>query len=184
MEPCALSSTSTPISPNSNTRCRTRWLPLGRELLSLRDVLIQVTQVWEHLSKPGEACPVRFTDDEVKQHNEEKAEWDKACSTLSMLHDMLGINVQGWVTVDMFQATVEENQRLRKQFILGGEPDFREEAWKTWPFKDDDETLEWWDIIPDPIDRPARKADLSRDLTRHGQNSDEKNQAGESKTVL
>lgn len=114
--------------------------PWDGDLLSLRAALIGVTQAWENLSKPGESCPVHFTDDETNQHSEEKAEWDDACSCLTMLRDMLGINVQGWVTAEMFQATVEENQRLKKQLIMGAERDEREEAWKTWPFKDDDDT--------------------------------------------
>jgi hypothetical protein len=78
--------------------------PWDGELLTLRGALINITQLWQHLTANSSLpCPVRFTDDEINQNNKEKAEWDEACSDLEDLREMLGINQQGWVTVDMFE---------------------------------------------------------------------------------
>ena len=133
-----------PYLPIRNIIIKLAGYPWDGELVSLRAALIRVTQVWEHLVESSElVCPIGFTNDEVNKNEKEKAEWDEACSDLNDLRDMLGINEEGWVPVEMFQETVTENQRLRKELVLQAEEKERGETWECWPFKDDTDTSQW-----------------------------------------
>ena len=133
-----------PYLPIRNNIIKQVGYPWDGELLSLRAALIRVTQVWEHLVESSDlSCPVRFTNDKVNQNDKEKEEWDEACSDLCDLRDMLGIDEQGWVTVDMYQETVKENLSLRKELVIQADESERYETWKSWPFKDDNDTSQW-----------------------------------------
>ena len=131
--------------------------PWDGELLSLRGALINITQLWQHLTDDSSLpCPVRFTDDEIDQNNKEKAEWDEACSDLSDLRDMLGLDEQGWVTVEMFEEAVKENEKLRKELVLQADVNERDEAWRSWPFKDDNDMSRWDDHTGGETGQPER----------------------------
>lgn len=77
-------------------------LPWDGELLSLQCALIHFT---ETLNEP---CPVSFVDEE-KLAWKEGDECDSACSDLIDLHNMLGIEVQGWIPNDQFDEVMLDN---------------------------------------------------------------------------
>ena len=55
----------------------------------------------------------------------------------------LGINEEGWVRSEFYRESSARNQELRLKITETAEEDSRNEMWRAWPFKDDDDRSEW-----------------------------------------
>ena len=112
---------------------RQAGLPWDGDLLSLQGALINIIQQWDNSAV--ESCPISFSEDETRVALQEAEEWEAACADLGEIRDMIGIDLQGWVSNELFDEAVRENQRLLRYFAehKGMEVD---ELTKVWPFTD------------------------------------------------
>ena len=74
-------------------------VPLRKSLLHLRDV-------WDTFAHEGSQCPIHFTDDEVKKHEQELHQYTKYQLSIASLDNDLGCGGDGWVPDDEFSVAM------------------------------------------------------------------------------
>lgn len=86
-------------------------MPWDGDLVNLRAALIGVHSKWDALV--GErACPISFTDEEVRSAMQESREWNEAAEVLTTIRDTLGIDGEGGTDPDKLQSCCRSQQGM------------------------------------------------------------------------
>ena len=75
-------------------------------LVPLRKALLHLRDVWDIFAHEGTQCPIRFTDDEVRKHEQEWQWYTKYEESIASLENDLGCGGDGWVHEDEFSKTM------------------------------------------------------------------------------
>ena len=75
-------------------------------LVPLRKALLHLRDVWEKFAHEGTQCPIRFTDDEVRKHEQELQRYTKYQESITSLDNDLGCGGDGWVSEDEFSKAM------------------------------------------------------------------------------
>jgi hypothetical protein len=106
-----------------------------------RAALLDVIENWRKFS--SDTCPLKYSTQEAELWREEEKEWLDASESLEAFRQDLGINVQGWVCSEYYAESFARNQELRLKTTGAADDDSKNELWRVWPFKDDDDVSEW-----------------------------------------
>lgn len=112
--------------------------PWDGDLINLRGASIEICSKWNDLV--GEhPCPILFTDEEVETNQKESEEWNEAAEHLRIITDYLKIDPQGGIEPENFDLAVALNKEFRLQMLKATKDEEKEQCWRIWPFKDDDD---------------------------------------------
>ncbi|KAI9699639.1 MAG: hypothetical protein M1836_002673 [Candelina mexicana] len=120
---------------------RKAGMPWNGDLVALRRTLVEVQLKWDELNE-GQRCPIAFSDKEIEVAIEEGNEWNEAAENLATIRKSLGIDEEGGVEVANYDLACGMNREWRLQLIRSASVDEREQAWRIWPYKDDNEDSE------------------------------------------
>lgn len=113
-------------------------MPWDGDLVNLRAALIGVHSKWDEIV--GErACPISFTDEEVRFAIQESREWNEAADVLTTIRDTLGIDGEGGTDPENYNRAAALNKEWRIQMLKEAKAEEKERSWQIWPFKDDDD---------------------------------------------
>ncbi|KAL8838293.1 MAG: hypothetical protein Q9170_002190 [Blastenia crenularia] len=116
-------------------------MPWDGDLVNLRAALIGVYSKWDDLV--GErACPISFTDEEVRFAMQESGEWNEAAEVLTTIRDTLGIDGEGGTNPENYNRAAALNKEWRIQMLKEAKAEEKERSWQIWPLKDDDDDSE------------------------------------------
>lgn len=116
-------------------------MPWDGDLVNLRAALIGIHSKWDDLV--GErACPISFTEEEVRLALQESREWNEAAEVLATIRDTLGIDGEGGTHPENYDRAVALNKEWRIQMLKAAKPEEKERCWQIWPFKDDGDDSE------------------------------------------
>jgi Phosphotransferase enzyme family len=115
-------------------------LPWDGDLVMFRGALLDVMENWERFS--SDMCPLKYDTREIEVWRAEEKEWLEASESLETFRRELGINEEGWVRSEYYESFAR-NQELRLKITETADEDSRNEMWRVWPFKDDDDRSEW-----------------------------------------
>ena len=111
-------------------------MPWDGDLVNLRAALIGVDSKWNDLA--GErACPISFTDEEVRYAMQESSEWNEAAEMLATIRDRLGIDLEGGTGPENYNLAAALNKEYRIQILKATKAEEKERSWQIWPYKDD-----------------------------------------------
>ena len=120
---------------------RQAGMPWDGDLVNLRAALIGVYSKWDNLVG-GRACPISFTDEEVRFAMQESKEWNEAAEILTTIRDSLGIDGEGGTDPENYDRACALNQAWRIQMLKEAKAEEKEQCWQIWPFKDDGDDSE------------------------------------------
>ena len=113
-------------------------MPWKGDLVNLRAALIGVYAKWDDFV--GEcACPISFTDEEVRIAMEESKEWNEAAEVLATIRDTLRIDLEGGTDPANYLFAAALNNECRIQMLKEAKTEEKERSWQIWPYKDDDD---------------------------------------------
>ena len=75
-------------------------------LVPLRQALIRLRDVWEVFAHEGSPCPIQFTDDELRNHEQEFVRYTKYQESITSLDDHIGCGGDGWVPEGEFSRAM------------------------------------------------------------------------------
>ncbi|DAA75386.1 TPA_exp: Uncharacterized protein A8136_1783 [Trichophyton benhamiae CBS 112371] len=110
---------------------------------TLKATLIQMSSYW-----PGIAAaemkdtqyPLKYSPEEVKQCLNLDAEQKTANTQMQNLRDAIGINVDGWVSREMYEEATERMAHIKAHMLEIAETEQdREDILQKWPFQDHEE---------------------------------------------
>ncbi|KAI9680618.1 MAG: hypothetical protein M1817_004058 [Caeruleum heppii] len=113
-------------------------MPWDGDLVNLRAALVGVHSKWTDLVG-DHPCPISFTDDEMRIAMQESKEWNEAAEILATIRDSLGIDGEGGTDPENYDRACMLNREWRMQMLKEAKAEEREQCWRIWPFKDDDE---------------------------------------------
>jgi len=114
-------------------------MPWDGDLVNLRAALIGVQSKWDDLV--GErACPISFTDEQVRSAMQESREWNEAAEVLTTIRSTLGIDGEGGTDPENHNRAAALNKEWRIQMLKEAKPEEKQRCWQIWPFKDDSES--------------------------------------------
>lgn len=94
-------------------------------------------EYWPLPHGPVDRCPIHFTEDELKQHDEEDPTWFDLTAVVNYWRDELGgMSEDGWVRSEMYSTAVERNRALKQKFLNDAEPGEIHKVAQGWPFED------------------------------------------------
>jgi len=116
-------------------------MPWDGDLVNLRAALIGVHSKWDDLV--GErACPISFTDEEVRSATQESREWNEAAEVLATIRSTLGIDGEGGTDPENHNRAAALNKEWRIQMLTEAKPEDKQRCWQIWPSKDDGDDSE------------------------------------------
>lgn len=105
------------------------------DIALLRRDLIEVTKLW-HLFD-DQTCPISFSEDELKLHENEMADYNAMMESLTILKTTLGISEDGWISNDRYSAAKAASEEWKElcmnHMSKEGQREFCE---KWWPLSD------------------------------------------------
>ncbi|WEW60945.1 hypothetical protein PRK78_006433 [Emydomyces testavorans] len=119
-------------------------MPWDADFINLKMSLVHVSQSWDKFS--AEDCPILFTPEEQKKALDDATEWNESAAILTQMRDGMGIDIEGGTEPENLEFAMHINQGLRTETVRHSEKHERELAWRTWPFKDDDDTSPMPDV--------------------------------------
>ena len=102
----------------------------------LRANLIQLAEVWDDVGFVGQ-CPIRFSEEEIKKHNEQFQRYRDIKSTKGIARKLFDTDSEGWRSPQLdFALKVRQNKELlegamRRSSEYNMSP---EEVSRIWPF--------------------------------------------------
>ena len=116
-------------------------MPWDGDLVNFRAALIGVRSKWDDLV--GErACPISFTEEEVRVAMQESREWNEAAEVLTTIRDTLGIDGEGGTDPENYNRAAALNKEWRIRMLKEAKSEEKERSWQIWPFKDDGDDSE------------------------------------------
>ena len=67
----------------------------------------------------------------------------EASESIDAFRQELGINEEGWMLTELYEDSFRRNRELRRKLTDSAEDNLKNEVWKCWPFKDDDDDSDW-----------------------------------------
>jgi hypothetical protein len=105
----------------------------GGDIALLRRDLIEVVKLW-HLFDDG-PCPISFSEDELKLHEEEMAAYNAMTESLDVLRNTLGISEDGWISSERYAAAKAANEEWKELCMNRMSKEGQRELFdKWWPF--------------------------------------------------
>lgn len=108
--------------------------------IPLKAALIEATLKWASLTSDSAnlsvACPISFTEAEIAHCLYINAAQDNINKKLDILRERIGISIDGWVPLDMYDQAVAENQILKKELLLAATKEETRVVLQHWPFDD------------------------------------------------
>ncbi len=105
--------------------------------ITLKGALIRAVNNWDRLAQ-GISCPVQFDADDEKEFLHTEEQWFTATALLEHWRSILDdLGQDGWVRNESYEAVVEMNQELKREWLDKAEDD--EDLLcveKYWPFQD------------------------------------------------
>jgi len=117
-------------------------LPWDGDLVMLRSSLLDIIEFWRDFAN-DKPCPLKYSTTDIEQWKEEEKEWSEASDSLAAFRQDLGSNEEGWIPTELYEDSFRRNQYLRWKISETAEEELRNEVWKAWPFKDDDDLSDW-----------------------------------------
>lgn len=103
----------------------------------LRHCLIQIVDHWDLLGHVGVACPIEFSASERVTHAVDASEWQEAEDGRELMQERIGVEEDGWVSVEEYDDAVARNEELKKEFIGSMPPgEDRDNFLRVWPYRD------------------------------------------------
>ena len=81
-------------------------------------------------------CPISFSEAEAAKWLRISAAQDNVDEKLDILRDRLGIGMDGWVPLEIYDHAVAENQRLKDELLADATEEERRIVLQYWPFDD------------------------------------------------
>ncbi|KAL8971193.1 MAG: hypothetical protein Q9197_003409 [Variospora fuerteventurae] len=133
-------------------------MPWDGDLVNLRAALVGVRSKWKDLA--GErACPISFTDEEVRFAIQESKEWNEAEEVLTTIKDSLGIDGEGGTDPENYDRAAALNKEWRIQMLKEAKAEEKERCWQIWPFKDNSDDSKAPAAVNNELIRPIMTAD-------------------------
>ncbi|KAJ7156111.1 kinase-like domain-containing protein [Mycena crocata] len=101
----------------------------------LETILIKVCDEWEEIAGSGTPCPISFSE-ERRASNAEAMRRFMQEGEINALSEEIGIQPDGWVSVDKLDEAVGRNREVRERCIAGLEEHDKERVRQCWPFQD------------------------------------------------
>ena len=111
-------------------------------VIPLRGCLIELSEGWSELGFKA-PCPVSFSEDELKRHEQQWEEWNSYQTTQLFARKILGTDFEGWIPPIMdFEAKQRENEELLQEFMRRSREFDKspEEIREIWPYQERLET--------------------------------------------
>ncbi|KZF25763.1 kinase subdomain-containing protein [Xylona heveae TC161] len=112
----------------------------------LKADLIRLSHHWRELvSEENESstpppCPISFNEHEIEETLQTMAKQEEADHQMEILRNVIGINVDGWVSTEGYKEAEAQAAEMKAEAIGYAENDFeREMTVRHWPFSDHDE---------------------------------------------
>jgi len=106
----------------------------------LKAFLIEATIKWDMINsestKAVAPCPIPFSEAETAECLRISGAQDHVDKKLEILRDRIGISMDAWVPLDMYDHAVAENQRLKDELLAGATEEERSLVLQHWPFDD------------------------------------------------
>lgn len=117
--------------------------PWERDNVTLKADLIRTSQCWQELIRgqtSTSTCPLHYSTAEVDECFRLEAEQKLADEDMEKSRKCLGISVDGWVTLERYNAAKELSEHFKAETIaLADSEKVVEQIRKHWPFDDHDE---------------------------------------------
>lgn len=118
--------------------------PWEGDNVTLKSDLIRATQVWQELVQtdggPVPDCPLTYSEAEIEHCLKLESQQKDADANLETACRGLDINVEGWVSLEGYDAAKRLSQEMKAQALRDAETDLeRDELKNHWPFDDRDE---------------------------------------------
>jgi hypothetical protein len=120
-------------------------VPWDGDLVIFRGALLYILDHWKEFS--SNEFPLEFSTETIARWREEEKEWLEASDSLAAFRQDLRSNEEGWVPAEFYAESFQRNQELRRASTENADEEFRDQIWRVWPFKDDDDVSEWKDQI-------------------------------------
>lgn len=116
-------------------------IPWEGDNISLKAQLIKTVQNWPSVrSKKAVKCPINYSEDEIKECLALVAKQKEFDESMQVMHDRVGVSVDGWVSNDEYEATKQRAHEIKAQFMATAETEAeRREFDKNWHFQDHEE---------------------------------------------
>ena len=109
----------------------------NREIYKLRSALIRITECWDELETGLSQCPIAFTEEQVKQHDEELENIDYIESIMEAFQDGGILPADGKVDPEDFEDLTKLNQVQKERYLsLAKDVHDRVAMERTWPRQD------------------------------------------------
>ena len=115
--------------------------PWSGNYVTLKSLLMKVTEYWTEIAGKDIQCPIRFSDAHVRDHMELDENWTQ-CNVLvkHWRNQMHYLGQDGWVRNEDFDSVVKMNQKLKLEWLGKGEDEEdRACVEEGWPFRDQNE---------------------------------------------
>jgi Phosphotransferase enzyme family len=116
-------------------------VPWEGDNISLKAQLIKTVQNWPSVrSKTAVKCPINYSEDEVKECLALAAQQKELDKSMQVMHDRIGVSVDGWVSNDEYEATKQRADEIKAQFMATAETEAEKREFdQNWPFQDHEE---------------------------------------------
>ncbi len=104
-------------------------MPWDGDLVNLRAALIGIYSKWTNVA--GErACPISFTDEEMRSAMEESQEWNEATDMLTEIRNNLGIDLEGSTDPENYDRATALSMDWRIQMLKNAKAEEKERCWQ------------------------------------------------------
>jgi hypothetical protein len=115
--------------------------PWEGDNVSLKADLIRCIARWADVSSRGSPdcleCPLSYSLAEVEQCLELDAKQNAADANSQRLHELVGVNIDGWVSQEGYEDAVKSAATIKAQMLAAAETDEeKREVEENWPFHD------------------------------------------------
>lgn len=118
--------------------------PWEGDNITLKADLIQAALQWPVHSRDAQSaftpCPLSYGEEETKRCLDLHVEQQQCDEDMERSREIVGVNVEGWVPVEMYDTAKKRSEALKLEVLEAAESDFdREQIQKHWPFDDHDQ---------------------------------------------
>lgn len=102
----------------------------------LRESLIRIVDRWDALGHAGLACPIEFSAAEREVHAVDAAEWQETEDVRVSMQERIGVEEDGWVSVEEYDDAVARNEECKRVFMESMPPgEERDDFMRVWPYR-------------------------------------------------
>lgn len=104
--------------------------------MPLRESLIRIVDQWDALGHVGLACPIEVSAAEREMHAVDAAEWQETEDVHVLMQERIGVEEDGWVSVEEYDDAVARNEECKREFMESMPPGKeRDDFMRVWPYR-------------------------------------------------